>query len=268
MDKQPPPHRKTERDRPCCLACSCSHSAHTTRRHTPHATHHTPHAARHMPHATRHTSWLSFALAPALFAAALQCDRRQAIAIGAASTSASLAAGPRSAQAAQQQLVFSESPSGLRAADIEVGGGDTAAAGGSRVSFHVYGRLVGKNGWIFMNSQEDDEGPLRVTLGAGQMILGLEEGVLGMRAGGRRRLVVPSRIGYDDRARAQAPQLRSAAAPVRHRPQRSTAEAGARERGARGKRCRRGRCDRREDVKRASSAVVATLGARCGRARA
>jgi hypothetical protein len=159
-----------------------------------------------MPHATRHTSWLSFALAPALFAAALQCDRRQAIAIGAASTSASLAAGPRSAQAAQQKLVFSESPSGLRAADIEVGGGDTAAAGGSRVSFHVYGRLVGKNGWIFMNSQEDDEGPLRLTLGAGQMIPGLEEGVLGMRAGGRRRLVVPSRIGYDDREHEPKPR--------------------------------------------------------------
>ena len=56
-----------------------------------------------------------------------------------------------------------------------------------------------------MNTQEDDE-PLRLTCGKGQMIEGLEEGLVGMRAGGKRRLVIPSRIGYNDRDHEPKPR--------------------------------------------------------------
>ena len=77
--------------------------------------------------------------------------------------------------------------------------------GDSRVTFHVYGRLVGKNGWVFMNTQEEDE-PLRLACGRGLMIDGLEEGLMGMRAGGKRRLVIPSRIGYNDREHEPRPR--------------------------------------------------------------
>ena len=146
-------------------------------------------------------------LAPAVAAAlshlpSVHCARRQAFAHAAAATAA-VSTIPTAWAA--QQLTFIDYPSGLRAADITVGSGPTAVDRDSRVTFHVYGRLVGKNGWVFMSTQEDDE-PLRLTCGKGQMIEGLEEGLVGMRTGGKRRLVVPSRIGYTDREHEPRPR--------------------------------------------------------------
>ena len=76
---------------------------------------------------------------------------------------------------------FTQTSSGLRWADIKPGSGE-AVAGDSRVTFHVKGRLVGKQGWIFMDTQADDE-PLRLTMDKDKMISGLSEGLLGMRKG-------------------------------------------------------------------------------------
>ena len=134
----------------------------------------------------------------------MRCPSRRVALSHVAAASLASFTPPRAAWAAQK-LTFTDYPSGLRAADITVGTGDMAVDANSRVTFHVYGRLVGKNGWIFMNTQEDDE-PLRLSTGKGQMIEGLEEGLIGMRAGGKRRLVVPSRIGYTDRDHEPKPR--------------------------------------------------------------
>ena len=147
-------------------------------------------------------------------AAAVQCGQRHApldrrAALGWLAAPAAACAAPAAACAAPppaaRPLTFTTSPSGLGAADIAVGRGELAAEAGSRVTFHVKGRLIGKNAWVFIDTQEEQE-PLRCAMGQGQMIDGLEEGLLGMRAGGRRRLVVPSAIGYRDRAHEPKPR--------------------------------------------------------------
>jgi len=107
--------------------------------------------------------------------------------------------------AAPQQLVFTTSESGLRFADIRVGSGD-AVEPSSRVTFHAKGRLVGKQGWVYLDTQDEDDEPFRLTMGQDAMIPGLAEGLLGMRIGGTRRLVVPSGLGYSSRAEEPRPR--------------------------------------------------------------
>lgn len=61
-------------------------------------------------------------------------------------------------------------------------------------------------GWLYDPSATDKKGlqfdtslagtPLSFTLGAGQVIVGLEQGVNGMKVGGARRIVIPSSLGY------------------------------------------------------------------------
>jgi hypothetical protein len=114
------------------------------------------------------------------------------------------ALAPPAAAHAAQQLSFVRLPNGLQFADITVGSGDEVG-GESRVTVHVIGRLVGKQGWVFEDSQKDDE-PYRLTMGNGEMIEGLELGLRGMRAGGSRRLIVPSTLAYQDRAHEPLPR--------------------------------------------------------------
>ena len=90
------------------------------------------------------------------------------------------------------QLSFTTTSSGLKLADFRVGEGE-AVGPSSRVTFHCVGRLVGRQGWIFENSREDDD-PYRLELGKGQVIRGLEEGMQGMKVGGIRRLIIPSEL--------------------------------------------------------------------------
>jgi hypothetical protein len=74
--------------------------------------------------------------------------------------------------------------------DIQVGNGDTAAVGRT-VRVHYVGQL--RDGAIFAATRGE---PFAVTLGAGVVIDGWEEGLLGMRVGGRRQLVIPPELGY------------------------------------------------------------------------
>jgi len=110
-----------------------------------------------------------------------------------------------SASAPQQQQAFSTTPSGLKYSDFKVGAGP-AVGRDSRVTIHVVGRLVGRQGWVFENSQKDDDEPYRLQMGANSMIAGLEEGLLGMNEGGIRRMVIPSPIGYVDREHEPIPR--------------------------------------------------------------
>ena len=76
--------------------------------------------------------------------------------------------------------------------DLVVGNGVTTAASGRSVS-------VTYTGWLPDGTQFDSnvgKTPLPFTLGAGQVIEGWELGILGMRAGGKRRLVIGSAMGY------------------------------------------------------------------------
>ena len=72
---------------------------------------------------------------------------------------------------------------------------------GSRVSFQCTGRLLNLNGVIFYstkNSNVDGFGPepLTVTLGSNQLLPGLEAGMIGMKKGGIRRIIVPADLAY------------------------------------------------------------------------
>lgn len=87
---------------------------------------------------------------------------------------------------------MTKTPSGLYWRDIEVGTG-TLVKGKMDVRVHYTGWLT--NGEKFDSNSADDP-PVVVPLGRGRAIKGWEEGLEGMRAGGRRQLVVPSELGY------------------------------------------------------------------------
>jgi FKBP-type peptidyl-prolyl cis-trans isomerase FkpA len=82
--------------------------------------------------------------------------------------------------------------SGLKYEDLSVGDGAVAEAGQS-VTVHYTGWL--QNGSVFDSSVERDD-PFRFRLGKGQVIRGWDEGITGMRVGGRRRLTIPPQLGY------------------------------------------------------------------------
>lgn len=83
----------------------------------------------------------------------------------------------------------------LETTDLIVGHGDEAVVG-KRVTVHYVGTLL--DGTQFDASREHGE-PFSFTLGRGQVIQGWDQGVVGMRVGGKRKLVVPPELGYGAR---------------------------------------------------------------------
>ena len=90
-------------------------------------------------------------------------------------------------------------PSGLIIDDVVVGAGKTAAAG-QQVSVHYTGWLLfgGEKGKKF-DSSKDRGDPFGFALGGGQVIQGWDEGVQGMKVGGKRTLTIPPELGYGAR---------------------------------------------------------------------
>ena len=84
---------------------------------------------------------------------------------------------------------------GLTYEDIDAGTGAVAQAG-QRATVHYTGWL--KSGQKFDSSKDRDE-PFEFMLGAGQVIRGWDEGVAGMKVGGKRRLNIPPALGYGSR---------------------------------------------------------------------
>lgn len=82
--------------------------------------------------------------------------------------------------------------SGLKYEELAYGEGD-AATEGQTVQVHYTGWLA--DGTKFDSSLDRNE-PFRFRLGAGRVIRGWDEGVQGMRAGGRRKLTIPPQLGY------------------------------------------------------------------------
>ena len=84
--------------------------------------------------------------------------------------------------------------SGLQYVEVEVGAGDEAVAG-KKVRVHYTGTL--ENGSKFDSSVDRGE-PFEFPLGAGMVIAGWEEGIAGMKVGGKRKLIIPSELGYGE----------------------------------------------------------------------
>jgi FKBP-type peptidyl-prolyl cis-trans isomerase len=107
------------------------------------------------------------------------------------------AISPAAAQGAPGKM--SELPSGLKYTDSKVGDG-AAATAGHKVNVHYTGWLDnnGEKGRKFDSSLDRGE-PFSFTLGAQQVIKGWDEGVAGMKVGGKRTLVIPSELGYGAR---------------------------------------------------------------------
>lgn len=103
----------------------------------------------------------------------------------AVNTGATTAAGPNIITTA----------SGLQYQVLQEGNGAVATAG-HMVSVHYTGWLT--NGTKF-DSSVDRGQPFQFSLGAGQVIKGWDEGVAGMKIGEKRKLTIPSNLGYGER---------------------------------------------------------------------
>ena len=100
-------------------------------------------------------------------------------------------------------------PESLEKHDTVVGNGREARTGDA-VSVQYTGTLL--DGTKFDSSYDHGGDPFKFTLGQGQVIKGWDEGVVGMKVGGKRRLRIPSDLAYG--ARGSPPTIPPGAALV------------------------------------------------------
>src|SRR6516162_6133124 len=105
-----------------------------------------------------------------------------------------LAQADSSAQKDEPKIVKTDS--GLQYQDLKVGKGD-AAKKGDTVEVHYTGWLK-KDGKKF-DSSVDRKRTFKFELGAGKVIKGWDEGVAGMKPGGKRKLLIPAKLVYGER---------------------------------------------------------------------
>ena len=105
--------------------------------------------------------------------------------------------GEKTEKAMEAKVI--ETESGLKYIDVEVGEGSEAKAG-MMVEVHYTGWLdeKGEKGKKF-DSSVDRGTPFSFPLGAGKVIKGWDEGVAGMKIGGKRTLFIPADLGYGSR---------------------------------------------------------------------
>src|SRR5262249_46899184 len=106
-----------------------------------------------------------------------------------------LAAGCGSSSPTAPTVAFSQT-------DLQVGTGALAASGNA-ITVNYKGWLYDasrpdQKGALFDSSYEPNRTPFSFTLGAGTVIDGWSQGMIGMREGGVRRLVIPPSLGYGD----------------------------------------------------------------------
>jgi len=95
---------------------------------------------------------------------------------------------------------FVELANGVKVKDFMSGSGDTVNAD-SQVQIQASGRLLNLNGVIFYNTRNNHPDllgaiPLTINLGKGEALPGLESGLIGMKKGGIRRILVPADLAY------------------------------------------------------------------------
>lgn len=109
---------------------------------------------------------------------------------------------PQTAQAADNSATTAPVEDQLVITDLQVGQGEPIVAGSVAVVHYT--------GWLYDTAAPDNKGrkfdssvdsnePFAFPLGAGQVIAGWDEGVAGMKVGGKRRLVIPAAKAYGDR---------------------------------------------------------------------
>ena len=98
-------------------------------------------------------------------------------------------------------VVTSTTEGGIAVSDYVIGTGADAIKGGE-VEVHYTGYLT--DGTVF-DSSVPRKRPFTFELGAGRVIKGWDEGVVGMKVGGKRKLVIPSKLGYADRRAGKIP---------------------------------------------------------------
>ena len=91
---------------------------------------------------------------------------------------------------------------GLIIEDIILGDG-TIAEKYSIVTVHYTGKL--QDGTVFDSSQKIGKEPIRFTLGVGQVIDGWDQGLIGMKVGGQRKLKIPPELGYGSQDNGMIP---------------------------------------------------------------
>ncbi|MEE2754317.1 MAG: FKBP-type peptidyl-prolyl cis-trans isomerase [Candidatus Latescibacterota bacterium] len=114
---------------------------------------------------------------------------------GAESTPDTLGLGPDLNSTAPRTVAdsdFTTSPTGLKTHDFVTGTGDKATSG-LVATVHYTGWLT--NGLKFDSSLDRNE-PFTFRLDVGDVIRGWDEGVAGMRVGGKRQLVIPPALAY------------------------------------------------------------------------
>jgi peptidylprolyl isomerase len=87
-------------------------------------------------------------------------------------------------------------PSGLRYEDIVVGTGESPSPG-KIVRVHYTGWL--EDGTKFDSSRDHGDQPIDFPIGVGRVIKGWDEGLMTMKIGGKRKLVIPPQLGYGAR---------------------------------------------------------------------
>ena len=105
-------------------------------------------------------------------------------------TTATLSPGTES-----QEKEWTKLPNGLKIKDISVGYGQEAHEG-DVVATHYIGTL--EDGTKFDSSYDRDH-PFSFVLGGGMVIKGWDLGLVGMKVGGKRKLIIPSGLGYGNR---------------------------------------------------------------------
>ena len=98
------------------------------------------------------------------------------------------------ATAEETPAAQAEEVTGLEIEDVVIGEGAEAVPG-SAVSVHYTGWLTDETKF---DSSVDRGQPFQFTLGQGMVIKGWDEGVAGMKVGGKRRLTIPPEMGYGD----------------------------------------------------------------------
>ena len=87
-----------------------------------------------------------------------------------------------------------DAPDELEIEDVTTGEGEEVEAG-DRVEVHYTGRL--EDGEVFDSSLDRNE-PFSFQVGAGQVIEGWEQGLIGMQVGGERQLTIPPHLAYGE----------------------------------------------------------------------
>jgi FKBP-type peptidyl-prolyl cis-trans isomerase len=107
-------------------------------------------------------------------------------------TGADKSAGGFSSELGVDTAAMTRMSSGLLYQDVTVGQGDEASPGRTAVVHYTGWLPEGKK----FDSSRDRGEPFSFPLGAGQVIAGWDQGVAGMKVGGRRKLVIPPELGY------------------------------------------------------------------------